>query len=178
MRRVEKSEALELLQENRRTLLGGADGCVMCALAAFDHSHPEFIAGNEHGTVVLDGFGSCKGHLLVISRTHVVDTTDLPWPAYIALQRLAYEACHALRRAFDPPRIFNAILGTAAQLPMSFPHFHIHALPVYETDERARPANVFSWSYGVLIYDRVEVVSLSAQIRAAWPARAESSGQS
>jgi len=173
MRRVEKAEALELLAVNRRELLGDDTcGCVMCALvtlAAREPSRPEVIADNEHGVVLFDRFGSNKGHLLVISKQHLLDTAELPWPVYQELQRLNYQACCALRRAFQPARIFSAILGASAELPMSFPHFHIHALPVYETDERARPAHVFSWTSGVLVYEGDEVLRFSDQIRAAWP---------
>ena len=175
MRRVEKAEALELLAVNRRELLGDdAGGCMMCALAAraaLEPTRPEVIADNEHGVVLFDHFGSSKGHLLVISKQHLLDTAELPWPVYAELQRLNYDACCALRRAFAPARIFSAVLGASCELPMSFPHFHIHALPVYETDERARPAHVFSWSAGVLVYEDDEVERFSDQIRAAWPCR-------
>lgn len=175
MRRVEKAEALELLGVNRRELLGDdTRGCVMCALvtrAAGKPAVPELLAENEHGVALLDRFGSTLGHVLVIARQHVLDTAELPWPVYSELQRLNYEACCALRRAFMPARVFSAILGASAELPMSFPHFHIHAIPIYETDERARPAHVLSWSTGVLAYEASEFSQLSEQIRVAWPAR-------
>ena len=169
MRTVGKEEALELLAINRRELFGDGEGCVMCALATLQPPRPEFIAESEHGIVVFDRFGTTKGHLLVISKQHLLDTADLPWPLYLELQRLSYDACCALRRAFGPARIFSAVLGASGGLPMSFPHFHIHALPVYETDERARPAHVFSWTAGVLVYEGDEVQRFSDQIRAAWP---------
>jgi diadenosine tetraphosphate (Ap4A) HIT family hydrolase len=175
MRRVEKAEALELLAVNRQALLGDdTSGCVMCALVTLaqrEPQSPEVIVQNEHGAVLFDRFGTTAGHLLVIAREHLLDTAELPWPVYSELQRLNYEACCALRRAFQPPRVFSAVLGTSSELPMSFPHFHIHALPVYETDERARPAYVFSWTAGVLVYEEDDVRRLSDQIRAAWPKR-------
>ncbi len=175
MRRVEKAEALELLELNRRALLGDdTEGCVMCALVTLverGRGRPELLAENEHGVAVLDRFGSTRGHVLVISRQHLLDTAELSWPVYSELQRLNYEACCAVRRAFQPARVFSAILGTSAELPMSFPHFHIHALPVYDRDERARPANVFSWSSGVLVYDEDEVLQLSNELRASWSQR-------
>ncbi len=173
MRRVEKPEALELLALNRRALLGDdSDGCVMCALVTLveqDRNRPELLAENQHGVALLDRFGSTRGHVLVISRRHLLDTAELPWPVYCELQQLNYQACCALRRAFQPARIFSAILGASAELPMSFPHFHIHALPVYDRDERARPANVFSWTSGVLVYDEADVRQVSDELRAAWP---------
>jgi diadenosine tetraphosphate (Ap4A) HIT family hydrolase len=168
-RTVEKPEALELLAENRRALLGGDDGCVMCALVRRSRESPELLAESAAGVVMLDRFGSRPGHAIVIARGHVEDTTALGWPVYAELQRLAYQACTALERTLAPARTFVAVLGASAQLPMSFPHFHVHVLPVYDTDERARPAHVFSWSAGVLVYDDDEARELATRLRAAWP---------
>ena len=172
-RTVEKPEALELLEKDRRELLGGTDGCVMCALVARARARGEELASSGHGVALLDRFGSRVGHVLVVSKSHLEDTSDLGWPVYADLQRLAYDACTALRRTLEPARIFVAVLGASAQLPMSFPHFHIHVLPVYDTDERARPANVFSWSSGVLVYEDDEARALSARLRGAWPSHTE-----
>jgi diadenosine tetraphosphate (Ap4A) HIT family hydrolase len=169
-RTVEKPEALELLEQDRRELLGDTGGCVMCALVPRARARGEVLASSAQGVALLDRFGSRPGHVLVVSKSHLEDTSELGWPVYADLQRLAYDACTALRRTLEPARIFVAVLGASAQLPMSFPHFHIHVLPVYDTDERARPANVFSWSSGVLVYEDDEARALSARLRAAWPA--------
>jgi diadenosine tetraphosphate (Ap4A) HIT family hydrolase len=146
---------------------------MMCALSRQAATQATCLASNEHGVVILDRFGSRYGHVLVISRDHREEPADLGWPAYAELQRLAYEASLALKAAFSPARTFLAVLGTSAELPMSFSHFHIHVLPVYESDERARPAYVFSWSAGVLVYADDEAIELSARLRAAWPRRAD-----
>lgn len=169
-RTIEKPEALELLERNRRELLGDAGGCVMCALVERARAKRDWLAENEHGVVVLDRFGSRLGHALVIAREHFEDASDRDFPVYSALQRLAYDASSALKKALAPARIFVAALGAPADLPMSFPHFHVHVLPVYDSDERARPANVFSWSAGVLVYEDAEADELCARLRGAWPA--------
>jgi diadenosine tetraphosphate (Ap4A) HIT family hydrolase len=166
-----KPEALELLAENRRVLLDGGDGCVMCALVEGARQSPELLAESERGVVMLDRFGSRPGHAIVIAREHVEETTRLGWETYRELQHLAYDAATTLERVLSPARTFVAVLGASAQLPMSFPHFHIHVLPVYETGEGARPAHVFSWSAGVLVYADDEARELSARLRAAWPSR-------
>lgn len=165
---VEKPEALSLLAENRQALLGGDEGCVMCALVSRAGPAPEVIHENEHGMVLLDRFGTREGHLLVIARPHVEDTLALGWEAYQELQRLAYEGARVLTHVLAPARVFIAVLGASAALPMSFPHFHIHVLPVYDSDERARPAYVFSWSAGVLVYDDDEAQKLAQRLRSAW----------
>jgi histidine triad (HIT) family protein len=167
-RTIQKPEALELLAENRRELLPNGEGCVMCALVRRARQSYELLSESEHGVALLDRFGSREGHVIVVARRHVEDTAELSWDVYSDLQRLAYEASAVLRTTLNPSRVFIAILGASSDLPMSFPHFHIHALPVYETDERARPAFVFSWSAGVLVYTDDEARQLARRLRAAW----------
>jgi diadenosine tetraphosphate (Ap4A) HIT family hydrolase len=168
MRVVHKPEALELLAANRNWLLPDGQGCVMCALLDCERGSPT-IASSEHAAVVLDRFGSRRGHLLVILRRHVEHVTDIEWPVYSALQRLAYDAAHAVTQVFAPKRVFVAALGASSALPMSYPHLHLHVIPVYEDDERARPANVLSWSQGVVVYDDDEARALDTELRRAWP---------
>jgi diadenosine tetraphosphate (Ap4A) HIT family hydrolase len=167
-RTIEKPEALTLLAENRQQLLGDGSGCVMCALVARARSSLELVRESDHGVVLLDRFGTREGHLLVVSRAHVEDTLELGWDVYQDLQRLAYDGARVVTRSLAPARIFIAVLGASAALPMSFPHFHIHVLPVYDTDERARPAHVLSWSAGVLVYEDAEAAALAQRLRGAW----------
>ena len=166
---VEKPEALARLATNRRELLGAnGDGCVMCALVRRASESAALIRENEHGVVVLDRFGATPGHCLVIAKAHVEDACDLDWPRYAALQRLAYDTALALRAACSPVRSYVALLGASEGLPMSFPHVHAHVIPVYARDDRARPANVFSWSSGVVVYEDAEALELAARIRDAF----------
>jgi diadenosine tetraphosphate (Ap4A) HIT family hydrolase len=93
---------------------------------------------------------------------------ELDWPAYAALQQLAHQAASSLQRVLSPARVFIAVLGCSAPLAASYAHLHVHVIPVYETDDRARPARVLSWSEGVVVYDDAEASALSAQLRADW----------
>lgn len=170
MRLLSKGEALEQLELNKQRLLRHADDCIMCALA--ERRDAELVVLEQRaGTVVLDRFGNRAGHLLVISKRHVEHTTELSWPEYGELQRLAYEACHALSRVLEPKRVFVAALGSSSPLPMTFSHFHLHVVPVREDDERARPAQVFSWTEGVVTYDQAEARKLVSDLQRAWPER-------
>ena len=49
-------------------------------------------------------------------------------------------------------------------LPTSYAHAHVHVVPVDEVDERARPAAVFSWSSGVVVYEPDEGEALAAEL--------------
>jgi diadenosine tetraphosphate (Ap4A) HIT family hydrolase len=169
MRCVPKPEALELLQAYKRAL--PQNDCVLCALASGEAAAHDAIAHSEHGLVLLNRFGQRRGHLMVLPRRHVEHVHELEWPAYAGLQRLAYDAGFALQRVLQPLRIFNAVLGSGAAIATSYAHLHIHVVPLHESGDRARPARVFSWSEGVVVYEEEEAVALAAELRAAWPAR-------
>lgn len=176
MVRLSKDEALQEL-ERERDLSQAFGGCVMCRLACPSNAH-HWLADNEHGVVVLDGYGSTLGHLLVISKPHIERTTELEPRAFLALQGLVWEANQALERELQPERVYVATLGSSKQLAMSFPHFHSHVVPVYETDERARPAHVFSWSSGVERYRPDDFARLEDRLRGAWPGNVKAANPS
>lgn len=167
MRIVPKPEALRLLEQYRRDLTG--HGCLPCELVARASVGSTALAENEHALVVLNRFAQRPGHLMVWLKRHQEHVHELEWPAYQALQRLGYEACRALHSALQPVRVYSAVLGTAAVVPNSYAHLHIHAIPVFDRDERSRPARVFSWSEGVVIYEDDEAANLCDTLRAHWP---------
>jgi diadenosine tetraphosphate (Ap4A) HIT family hydrolase len=165
MRRVDKPEALELLASYRQSL--GNPPCVLCALSR-DADGRHVVARNAEGTVLLNRFAQRPGHLLVVAHRHVEHVHELPWPSYAALQQLAHCACDALQRTLQPARTFTAVLGSAASIATSYPHLHIHVVPVPESDDRARPARVFSWSEGIYVYEGDEATALTQRLRDAW----------
>jgi len=164
---VSKERALSLLAAHKRHLLGEAGGCVMCKLAS-GGADVTFIAESREAVVLLDRFACRSGHLLVIPRAHVERLSQLPFELFADVQRLTFEAARVIDRCFAPARVFTASLGAAVELPMTYSHYHMHVIPVYETDERARPARVLSWSEGVVVYDDDEARRMSEQLRAAW----------
>jgi diadenosine tetraphosphate (Ap4A) HIT family hydrolase len=174
MLRLDKDEALAQLElERERSAAFG--GCVMCRLASPEHAR-EWIAESAHGVIALDGYGATRGHLLVITRRHVERGSDLEWPVFADLQRLVWQASRALQAELSPARVYVASLGSIRPLPMSFPHHHTHVVPIYETDERARPAQVFSWSSGVVRYGAAEAQQLCARLRSAVAAQTSDTG--
>lgn len=165
---VAKHEALARLAVHRERLLKDGAGCVMCQLARGAGELP-FIAENEHAVVLLDELACRAGHLMIIPKRHVERLSDLPWQVFMDVQRLVYEAPRAIDACLNPARIFTATLGAAVELPMTYAHHHVHVIPVYETDERARPARVLSWTEGVLVYDDDEAAALSRKLTEHWP---------
>jgi diadenosine tetraphosphate (Ap4A) HIT family hydrolase len=94
--------------------------------------------------------------------------SELDWEVFVDVQRLVFEAARAVEACFKPARVFTATLGAAAELPQTYSHYHVHVIPVAETDERARPARVLSWSEGVVIYDDDEASRMCRQLVASW----------
>jgi diadenosine tetraphosphate (Ap4A) HIT family hydrolase len=104
----------------------------------------------------------------------VENASELGWAGYADLQSLVFRATLSIERCFAPARVYVAELGASSELPMSYPHYHWHVVPVPETDDRARPARVFSWSEGVIAYSAAELRRLALELRAAFP---ESTGK-
>ena len=168
MQVVSKETALARLAEHRQEILVGGATCVMCALAR-GHADLPFVAESEHAVVLLDRFACRHGHLMVIPRVHVERLSQLPWEVFSDVQRLTFEAAQAIDACLKPARVFTATLGAAVELPMTYAHYHMHVIPVRETDERARPARVLSWSEGVVTYDDAEARELSSMLTRHWP---------
>ncbi len=164
---VSKEVALALLAEHKRDLLAHGASCVMCALSKTRGD--ACVAQNRHAVVMLDRFACRRGHLLVIPRTHVERVSEIDWDAFAGVQRLVFEAARAIESCLKPARVFTATLGAATELPQTYSHYHVHVIPVFETDERARPARVLSWSEGVVIYDDDEASQICRELVASWP---------
>jgi diadenosine tetraphosphate (Ap4A) HIT family hydrolase len=152
-----KPDALARVERER-----GA-GCAMCD-AARDQ---EPIASSEHAIAVLDRFACRPGHVLVILRRHVEKLAELPWLEYAALQRLAYDVAGALDRVLAPRRIYVAALGSAVPLATSFPHVHLHVIPLVDGGEVDRPANVLTWANGMYVFEDGEEAAWRERLRGA-----------
>lgn len=165
MQVLNKSQALAALELAKASLgLRPAD-CVMCAVC--ERARGDRVLENREGIVVLDRFGSRRGHLLVISRAHVEGASELGWERYASLQRLAFDATLALEAAFNPARVFVAALGSSEPIATSYPHYHLHVVPIARHDDDARPARVFSWSAGIVQYDEDESRELIGKLKQA-----------
>jgi diadenosine tetraphosphate (Ap4A) HIT family hydrolase len=143
MKRVEKAAALARLAGD------GAAACRMCALAG----EREPIAASEHAVAVLARFAARPAHVLVVLRRHEERLTALGWDEYGALHRLGWQVARAAERVLAPRRIYIAALGSAEALETSFPHVHLHVVPLADGGEADRPAEVFTWINGVYVFD-------------------------
>lgn len=143
MKLLPKSDALARLAAER------GPTCRMCELAR--EATP--IAISEHAVAILDRYAARPGHVLVILRRHEEHLASVAWHEYEALHRLAWQVNAALDATLRPRRVYIAALGSAAPLPTSFPHVHVHVIPLTDGGELDRPANVFTWVNGVYVFD-------------------------
>ena len=162
---------MEIIAREAAELPGRFDGCVMCGLAAGHPPDVEVLAEGPGAVAVLDRLATRRGHVLVVLRRHVESIAAIPWSEYAEVQRLAWEAACTLERALSPKRIFVAALGSAAPLPMSFPHHHVHVLPLFDGGEADRPSEVLTWRHGVWLYAPEEARDLADTLRRGWVGR-------
>ncbi|MBI5513658.1 MAG: HIT domain-containing protein [Deltaproteobacteria bacterium] len=142
-------------------------GCWMCTLARASYAPEDVVVARDGASVRLDRLGCTHGHLLVVPEVHETRVEELPLARYLALQALAWEAARALGAVLSPRRIWVAALGAPDPLPMSFPHGHLHVVPIHEGGEAARPARVLTWSEGVVAYEDDEARALVLALREA-----------
>ncbi len=171
-RLVSKAEALAFVAADAAELDPRFLGCALCAIAAGASPGRCVLAENAAALAVLDRYAARPGHVVVVLRRHVESVAALPWEEYAAVQRLAWEASIALTRALAPKRVLVASLGAARRIATSFPHHHVHVVPIAEGDARDRPADVLTWSHGVHVYEPAEARAWGASLRAAWPSGA------
>jgi diadenosine tetraphosphate (Ap4A) HIT family hydrolase len=171
VRQITKTEALARVAAEAAEIEERFAGCAMCAVSAAPPAGA-LLASNGAAVAMLDRFAARPGHVVVVLRRHVESLAELPWDEYAAVQRLAWEAAQALTRLLAPRRIFVAALGAPRRIAISFPHHHVHVLPLSGAGEHDRPAEVLTWSHGVHVYDPGEIEEWGARVRAAWPERA------
>ncbi len=127
------------------------------------------LAQNEVAVAMLDRFAARPGHVVVVLRRHAETIAGLPWEEYAAVQRLAWEASRALTTVLAPVRVYVAALGATRRIATSFPHHHVHVIPLMDGGENDRPASVLTWAHGIHVYEAGELVTWSERLRAAWP---------
>ena len=168
MRHIPRTEALELVEAERAMIEERFAGCAMCAAVA-PGAGRAILAENDAAIAMLDRFAARPGHVVVVLRRHVEAIAELPFAEYAAVQQLAWAASRALTHVLSPRRVFVASLGASARIATSFPHHHVHVIPLTGVPEADRPAEVLTWARGVFVFDPGEAERLAAELRAAWP---------
>lgn len=142
----------------------------MCRLASSDASASGLtLRETPHAVAVLTPFAVRRGHVLVVLRAHHESIDRLTAEEWLGLNHLAWEATQALAAVLAPVRTYVAALGSVTQRANSFPHVHQHVVPLFDGGAADRPAEVFTWQGGVLVYESDEAEALAAELCARWP---------
>lgn len=170
MRLISRPEALARVAAEAAGIEARFGGCAMCAAVAGPPRERAHLAENGAAIAMLDRHAARPGHVVVVLRRHVESLASLPWDEYAAVQRLAWEASVALERLLAPKRIYVVSLGAARRIATSFPHHHVHVIPLTDGGEADRPAQVMTWANGVFVFEEGEAEEWVLRLRAAWPA--------
>ena len=156
--RIDRDTAMGLIRE-----LHGRE-CTMCTLLRTEPPLRE----NRFASAVLSRFPTRWGHVLVILKQHRLRLEELTSEQWAGASALAFDSGRAIERALQPSRCYVASLGTSdPDLSMTFPHLHLHVIPVSEP--AARPAEVLTWRHGVFQGTEREWRSLRSDLLDAWP---------
>lgn len=152
----------------RARLPASANGCMLCALADTAYRPEHVVAENEHAVARLNLLPCREADFMVVTRRHVERALEVHWAEQVALHELAHRGARILEAERGARRVYVAQLGAVDDLPMTFPHVHLHVVPLYAGGEEARPARVFSWSANVGVYEPAEAEALAGWLRAAF----------
>jgi ATP adenylyltransferase len=118
-------------------------GCPFCDLAQREDAaslrEGLVLTRSEHAIVCLNRYPFSAGHLLVLSRRHLADLSDLEDAEYDDLMRVTRHALARLRSALGPDGVnlgFN--LGQASGAGIE-DHVHAHLVPRWNGDSNFMP---------------------------------------
>lgn len=102
--------------------------CIFCNEIFKD----DIIFDTEHFFIVFDIDPIQEGHLLIISKQHMLNMTELPDEQLLELGRLEQQLIHTLETNFDLLGVTQAMNnGNSMDLNV---HFHVHLIPRYHND--------------------------------------------
>ena len=103
---------------------------------------------------------------MILFRQHLTTYSELTPDQWTSANTLALKAAQAAEKALKPVRCYVASLGAAVEHPMTFPHLHLHMVPVYSMSDT--PCSTFTTKTGVLIAEAVEMAELYRRLRDVW----------
>ncbi|MCC7535297.1 MAG: HIT family protein [Deltaproteobacteria bacterium] len=163
-RRIPRDEAVRRIALLHRE----SQGCLLCAVIDGRVPAARRLVTTTHADAVLTRFPREWGHVLVVARRHVTSFADTTSDEWSAVSELARQAAIAVERVLRPARCYVASLGTTNDdVVTSYPHLHLHVLPVLRADDR--PSAMFSWEPGVLEAEEPEWDGLARALADGWP---------
>jgi diadenosine tetraphosphate (Ap4A) HIT family hydrolase len=138
----------------------GEHACALCALCA----RPRYVlAEGSHCIALLPQYARRWGHVMILFREHITTYQRLSVEAWTEANVMALAMAQTIERALSPLRCYVASLGAAIEHPMTFPHLHLHVIPIYDATDT--PSTVLTTKDGVLTGEEHEWETLFLELR-------------
>jgi diadenosine tetraphosphate (Ap4A) HIT family hydrolase len=138
--------------------------CFVCKIVAGDPAYPHHVVYEDGDAIAfMNQFPTLRGQTLVAPREHRERVTgDFSLGEYLALQRVLYRVAEAVRRAFNPERLYLVSLGS--QQANRHVHWHVAPLPAGVPFEEQQ-AEALEARRGILDLSDAELATDAARIR-------------
>lgn len=91
------------------------------------------VMGTKHFLVILDKFPVNKGHMLIISKRHVIDVFSMNDNEWKDLETVITRIKMILDRTYKPDG-YNIGMNCGEAAGQTVPHLHVHLIPRYKGD--------------------------------------------
>jgi diadenosine tetraphosphate (Ap4A) HIT family hydrolase len=159
---IARAEALERIRRER-----GDAACLMCAIRDRAAGPVHAIHEDDAHLVILPRYVRRWGQVMVIPKKHTTTFAEVEAAAWSQMNALVLRAARAVENVMQPRRCYLASTGSSAgELVQSSTHLHVHVIPLHEPDDK--PADIFSWTTGVLVAEEGEWIDLLRRYQAGW----------
>jgi len=113
--------------------------CPFCEITQ-DPSSSRLFASNEYTSVIADGYPVTDGHTLIIPKRHVASFFELTEQERASMFSLLDIAKAKLEQEHKPDG-YNIGVNDGSSAGQTVPHCHMHLIPRYDEDNKARGAD-------------------------------------
>jgi histidine triad (HIT) family protein len=107
--------------------------CLFCEIIK-KKKKAHIIAENEEVVVILDAYPASDGHILLITKKHFMNITEVDEKSWNYLLPLMKNIINKLQTVFQPSG-FNIISNMNEIASQSIFHLHVHIIPKYEKNK-------------------------------------------
>ena len=121
--------------------MNSTNKCVFCEII-IGNINARKLYETEHSIAILDAFPLKDGHSLVISKSHKPKIQDLS----LTENREIFDTMHLLTEKIEKSMNCNSSLigiHNGKDAGQEIPHFHIHVIPIADSDERISIHSLF-----------------------------------
>ncbi|HZB97917.1 MAG TPA: HIT domain-containing protein [Candidatus Sulfotelmatobacter sp.] len=114
-------------------------GCLLCEIeAGRSREQPHVVERGQLTFTVLNRFPYSSGHVMIVTRRHVGQLTELTPEEDSAVMAATRRAMRVIQTAMDPEG-FNLGVNHGSAAGASVDHFHLHVVPRWYGDTNFMP---------------------------------------